>query len=130
MAHQQIEVSLGQSVTLAMDDDVLVSRRLWALAYARLINDVTGEWVAAPVTILVAKRGVTPRYVSDGLIVLIGRPHNLFPNLALQGYTLDYAVYAVGYQPYLNLVAPIPALPAFPTTYNPVDLGEIHLQPV
>jgi hypothetical protein len=130
MALLQIELSPGHIATVAMDDEMPISKRLWAIAYARLIDNASGKWVGAPVTILVAESGVTGRTVSDGLIMLIARPHDLFPNLTVQSYTVQFSIYAAGYQPVPNFVALIPALPAFPTTFNPVNLGDIHLQPI
>jgi len=130
MARQRFEVEPGQFVIVNLDDLFPIGMRIWTIIQAHLVDNVTNRPVLSKVTILFDPTSTRMQAIiaADGWLALAGRPVDLFPNLAVQGYVVRFTIYAGGYQP-LAQAPPIPVTPGFPNIFQPQNLGDIQLIP-
>jgi len=131
MTRQRIEVKPGIFYTVNADDPFPIGMRLWAIIQTRLVDDSSGEPVLTPLTIHFDPPNLPLRTIiaTDGWLALAGRPLDLFPSLAIQGYSVHFTIYAAGYQA-LAQTALMPVTPGFPNSFQPLKLGDVHLIPV
>jgi hypothetical protein len=99
-----------------------------AIAFARVVDALTGDPVRAPARMTAPVRGLLPRSTSDGVVGLLGRPSQVFPSLRTQPYDLAVRIDAAGYAPRTE-AAVLAAVPSFPGAFAPADLGELALLP-
>jgi hypothetical protein len=116
---------------LSMEAPLDTGRAPWAIVQARATDELTGAAVDAPVRIVTARRGLTPRAAPGGLVALAGMPVDALPRLRLQHYTVSFSIHADGYLP-LRGEAVLPQDPQFPGRFVPARLGDLplHRQPV
>lgn len=132
MARQTIE-DYGIVYTIAMDDEIPISERNWAIVKGRVIDEITGEPPKTLVDIKTEHPGLIPKAANDGLVGLIGIPARLFPELNIQDYSFQLTVEAAGYIPlgYENRIGPIGQ---FPAEFEPFEIPEgdlsLHREPI
>jgi hypothetical protein len=137
---RRITVVNGTSYVLSPDAQPPLGSRLWVLVHARAIDELTGQPVASVITLESDAIFTSPRVAGDGLVGLIGVPHQAFPPLAAQNYTIHLTVRAAGYlwrraavavgHDQRTLVAPAPALHDAVMTLNDtarLSIGETLL---
>ena len=133
-------VADGVRYVAAPDDAVLAGVRTGAIVRGRLVDEITGAPVSAPITIVPAglafasprtRAAVNPRSADGGLVGLVGVPTRALPRLRVVTYEVGLEVRAAGYVPRTSLRAFGP-IGAFPGTFAPADLGDVamHREPV
>ena len=78
MPRRVVEVD-GRTYVFSPDDQPPLGGRLWALVRARLIDEMTGQPPAGPITLVSDMSFASPRVASDGIVGLIGIPQQSFP---------------------------------------------------
>ncbi len=133
MPRQIIEVG-NRIYTVSPEDEFPIAGRLWAVASAHLIDEITQEPVTSETTVEIPNRGLYPKVSPDGVVSLIGRPWHLFPALAVQSYSVEFLVRATGYSPRI-LMALLdhtdPLNTGFPDSFGPAGVSaSLHRLPV
>jgi hypothetical protein len=112
--------------TISADDEVPVSRRIWAIIGTNLIDEITGEPPKSKVSIGVNNPRLNPNVVRDGIVSIVGIPEDVFPNLANQNYSIQLKVKAEGYIPHHKEVT-ITRNIDFPHNFAPTEIGSLFL---
>jgi hypothetical protein len=94
----------SETYVLAADDPPL-GGRTWALLHARVVDELTGEPLTSEITLASDMVFASSRVTSDGLVGLVSIPHQVFPSLARQQYTVLLTIRAAGYLPRQMAVA-------------------------
>jgi hypothetical protein len=130
MARRIVEAG-GRTYAFSPDDEVVLSRRVWALVSGRVIDEVTGERPRRTITVLTEKLGLSPRVTSDGMMGVVGIPERLFPSLATQDYQIHLTVKAEGYLSRREEIT-IKSIIDFPNAFAPTDIGDLflHREPI
>ncbi len=126
MPREQIRLDAGRTVTIATDDEPPLGAHNWAVVSLRLLDELSGAPPCSAIHLETSQAGLAPRLAEDGLVGLVGIPGNVFPALALQNYSVPLTIRTAGYLPQ-PIVATLNANPAFPSTFAPVILPDLHL---
>jgi hypothetical protein len=112
----------------APDDPDLLARRIWALATARAVDEITDDALRVPIRVRMEQRGVLVKTGDDATFALVARPWERFPPLFGASPQIDVTVEADGYLPYVHrftlnydqrtIVAPAPGAGASLLTLN------------
>ena len=131
MALQIVEAN-ERTYTVAMDEPIPVSRRLWAAVQTRVVDELTGAPPRTTIRLATSSPGFAARVGPDGLVGLLAIPDTVFPHLDAQSYSIPFDVYGDGYIP-RHEVATLPPNPLFPAEFVPfvfaADLA-LHRVPV
>lgn len=92
------------------------------IARCIVIDDVTLEPPAVPVSVEASNRAWSGRSGPDGLVGVIGRPTAAAPAAQLAGTPAGMTISAPGYLP-LALAGVLPPQPGLPAAYAPLDYG-------
>jgi len=76
--HRAVEAN-NLSYNFSPDDQPAFGNRVWALISAWVVDEMTGQPAAEPITVETDLRSVLPRVASDGLVGLTGIPMQVFP---------------------------------------------------
>ena len=130
MPRRTVEVE-GRRYLFSADDQPPLGDRFWALARLRVLDELTGEPPAGPISLESGTPLAAPRIASDGLVGLVGFPRGIFPALATQPYTMPLMVRVEGYVPQ-QVAVTVPQEPAFPQAFAPPPLLTLplHREPV
>jgi hypothetical protein len=130
----------GVQYLVAPDDIIPEGMRTSAIAYARVIDELTLAPVSLPISVTPAgtafqaastRGAVNPRAVDGGIIGLVGTPARALPALASTAYDVGVSARAAGYVS-RRVTKTIGPIATFPATFTPRDLGdlELHREPV
>ncbi|MBI5259399.1 MAG: hypothetical protein HY855_23050 [Burkholderiales bacterium] len=108
------------------DTPALPGGRMRALLRARLVDEISGDPVAAPFALRASRTDVATRATADGLVGLVAAPARVLPELALAGAALSLEVRRSGFLP-RTLHATLGPIAGFPASFAPVDLGDVAL---
>lgn len=89
----------SKAYVFSSDDQPPLGQRFWAIVRARVIDELTGQPPTSAITIESDTLSVVPRVANDGLVGLVGIPHQVFPALTAQNYGVLLRVKATGYVP-------------------------------
>ena len=129
MTRRIVEVK-DRTYTFSPDDEVSLAGRTWAIVSARVVDEMTLEPPKNTLTITTDESGLMPHVINAGLVGLVGRPGQVFPDLANQSYQVNLTVMAEGYIPRQEQVA-IAQNPNFPNTFEPAEFDLfMHRRPV
>lgn len=117
----QIISTSARTYTIAPEEAVPPSRRLWAVVQARVIDELTGAPPVGSVRIHTSRRGFSPRVASGGLVGLLAIPDIVFPQLDSQGYDVPFSVFVDGFVP-RHEEANVPADLQYPGIFEPFVL--------
>lgn len=104
--------------------------RMRALARARLIDEITGQPLAADAIEVPDKRlalHVAPRRADNGIVGLAGFPQTAFPRLTTIAAPLAFRVRVDGFWPH-DFTTTLVAQPAFPGDFTPADFGTVGMR--
>jgi len=121
-------VAAGRAYTVNALDPQATGHVVQAIAFARVVDALTGDPVRAPTRMTTSTAGLLPRSTTDGVVGLLGRPSQVFPSLRTQAYALQVRITASGHAA-RDEQAVIPVTPAFPGEFAPADLGVLLLLP-
>jgi len=100
--------------------------RLRALVRARLVDEISGAPVVAPIALRASRDDVSTRASADGLVGLVAAPSRVLPHLAATPVDLSFEVRSPGFLP-RTLRATLGPIAGFPDDFAPVDLGDVPL---
>lgn len=129
--NREVFTLAGRAMTLAIDDDPVIGRRLWAVVKMRLVDELTGQPPRGAVRLETSETRVTPRVAAGGIAGLVADPAAAFPALAAQSYPFEVIARADGYLP-VRIQDEVPQTLTFPADFTPRDLGvvDLHAEPV
>lgn len=116
----------GFDWTFDGDTPLLPGERLRALVRARLVDEINGDPVLAPIALRASRTDVATRATADGLVGLVATPVRVLPDLAATAAELTLEVRSNGFLP-RTLRATLGPIAGFPADFAPVDLGEVAL---
>lgn len=122
-------VTVGsREFTVSPDETGTVADRFARLLRARLVDELTGEPITGRPAIqpVAAPEGTRPHTGPGGLVGLVGVPRRALRFLATDPYDLSIHVSVPGWLP-LEVGGTLPPQPAFPASFAPLDLGDVHL---
>lgn len=128
----------GRMELLAPDDAIPAGQRARALVRGRLLDELTMQPVAGPITVTPygdafasaqARAAVNPRWASGGIVGLVGVASRAFPALRISAYDVGVRAVAGGYLP-ATLSQPLGPDALFPAQFTPALLPDIQLHRV
>jgi len=112
--------------TVSPEPELPDGMKTWAVLLAQVRDEITGRPPLGGAAMQTLLLGLSPRASSGGLLGLAAIPARVFPALKTQSYTVPVTIQADGYIPLFRSVN-ILAIPTFPTTFSPTDLGLLDL---
>jgi len=112
--------------TVSPEPELPDGMKTWAVLLARVVDEITGNPPLGGAGIQTPFSGLSSRVSSGGLLGFAAIPARVFPALRTQSYTVPVTIQADGYIPLFRSVN-IAAIPTFPTTFTPTDLGILDL---
>jgi hypothetical protein len=98
MARRLVQVD-QLSYLFSSDDPPSLGERTWALARARVVDELTGEPPEVPIGLEIDLPAASPRVGPDGLVGVVAAPRHVYPTLAARGYAVQMTVDATGFIP-------------------------------
>lgn len=116
---------------VAIDADLPVALRTWAVVKAQIRDELTGAAPEAPVTLHCDNPNLIARVGPEGEAGVAAVPAQALPLLRTNGYPIRLSVRGDGYIADA-LEVTIPNQPAFPGSFVPFDIGpwELHREPL
>jgi len=115
--------------TVSLEPELPDGMKTWAVVRGRAIDEITGKPPASDVRVESPTLGVSPRAGPGGQLGLVAIPRRAFPDLRNKNYPVAITVEADGYLPMFRNRQFL-ADPTFPTTFSPIDLGDLELHRV
>jgi hypothetical protein len=112
--------------TVSPEPELPDGMKTWAVLVARVVDEISGKPPLGGAGIQTPFLGLSPRVSSGGLLGFAAVPVRVFPALRTKSYTVPVTIQVEGYIPLFRSVN-IPAIPGFPETFTPTDLGTLDL---
>lgn len=103
--------------------------RVRAVMSVRLIDELTGEPVELDIGLSTPISGLYPRVARGGLVGLVGRPAQLFPDLDMDPVSLSMQATAPRYLP-VAITGTLGPIAGFPQQFAPLAIGNMGLHRV
>jgi len=112
--------------TVSPEPELPDGMKTWAVLVARVVDEITVRPPLGGARIQTPFLGLSPRVSPGGLLGFAAIPVRVFPSLKAKSYTVPVTIQVDGYIP-LFLSVKILAIPTFPDSFTPTDLGTLNL---